>query len=211
MAPTSKNKVRVICDYCGKEYIIDYGTYNNSLKNISKSACNNCKSLKSSEVKRFKNSHKIFEKLNEICEKHDYTLLTSIEQYTNTHMRIQYICPKHGVQNVILDNLLRGHYCFQCSYEHRTDSWRLTVEHVKQIIESKNNNKWLNSEEYKDSNTRNLRIKCGQCGEEFITSYRNYTAVNVDMCPSCSQRESKSERKIRKILVKNSIKFEQEK
>jgi len=98
-----------------------------------------------------------------MCDKWRYTLITKKEDYTDAHMKIEYICPKHGVQSVDIYNFLKGCQCFYCSYEHRTDNTKHSSQYVKEIIESVNNNILINPDDYIDAQTPNLRVLCGCC------------------------------------------------
>ena len=68
----------------------------------------------------------------------------------------------------------------------------------------------INPYEYKNSSTRNLKIRCN-CGNIFTTSFNNYIRAGVNKCSSCSKRESKNENVISKILEKYNINFISEK
>jgi very-short-patch-repair endonuclease len=125
-------------------------------------------------------------------------------------MDVEFICPKHGKQKMILDNLLRGHKCIECSYEERGINLRHDVQYVINYIESVNGNKLLNPEDYKDTTIRNLNIRCS-CGNIFTTSFSNYSKHGVNTCYSCSCKESDGEQCIRKFLETNYIEFIQEK
>lgn len=70
-----------------------------------------------------------------------------------------------------------------------------------------NENILLNPEEYVDNSTRNLKIKCGECGNIFITTLANYEYNNKIRCDSCSQRISVPERKVMDVLSKYKIEY----
>lgn len=58
---------------------------------------------------------------------------------------------------------------------------------------------------------KNLRVECGECGDEYITNFDSYTSKHQVRCPHCSKRESDGEFRIRKFLEEHKIYFEQEK
>ena len=207
----SKKKVKIIFDYCGKEYATTYCDYN-SREDKTKDVCGRkCRTLKQYEKSKEKRAKYQFDKVREICNKYDYELLTREEDFTTSQMDIEFICKKHGVQSMMLDSLSRGCKCIRCSYEERGNNSKHSIEYVKSVIESYNNNKLLNQEDYSGSNVHNLRIECGSCGNTYITSFSDYTSNMQIRCKSCANRESVGERRIREFLTSNKIKFEQEK
>lgn len=207
----SGKKVKVICDYCGNEYEMTYYDYNKR-KDKTKDVCGQkCRALKQYENSKEKRANYQFDKVREICSMYDYELLTTEEDFTTSQMDVKFICKKHGVQSMMLDNLSRGHKCICCSYEERGNNLRHSVEYVKSIIEGRNNNKLLNYEDYSGSNVHNLKIECGSCGNVYMTSFSDYTNNEQIRCKSCANKESIGERRIREFLSNNEINFEQEK
>lgn len=212
--PTSKIIISANCDYCGSCFKSKYVSYYNSVHNpyVQKCACKKCSGIKLSEVRLIKERDRVFDELSDVCEQHGYVLLTNKEEYIGKKGKIKFICPKHGEQEMIIDNLLRGHQCFECSYVHRYDTRRIPIDKIKDEIESINKNVWVNPLEYIDTVTPNLRIKCGLCDKnEFVVSYSNYIRHDVNRCRFCSQRESKGERLIRDYLDRHNIDFIPEK
>ena len=115
-------------------------------------------------------------------------------------MPISFICPKHGKQQITMDNLIHGHRCRKCGHTSTSNKLKFSVEHVIDVIENVNNNKLLNPEDYINCLQNNLKIKCGICGNEFITSFTNYIRHDVTRCRACSSKESVGEFQIRKIF-----------
>lgn len=210
LSPRSDARIKAICDYCGDEYETCFVVLMDGRKIVDKDCCSNCTGKKTSEVSWKRRAKKYINLANTECEKHGYVFLTTIDEYTDTKMDVRFICPKHGEQTMMLDNLIRGHECRLCSYEKRGENLRYDSLYVKEKIESVNGNKLLNLNEYKDSTTRNLNIQCS-CGNIFTTSFSNYTKHNVTSCYSCSCKESSGEERIRKFLEDNKIDFIQEK
>lgn len=210
LSPKSSQKIKMICDYCGDGYETQYALIANGRKVIKKDCCSHCAGKKASDVSRQKRAIKKISLAEQACKENGYRLITTVDDYIDSKMNIHFICSKHGEQIMMLDNLIHGHKCKLCSYEERGDNLKHDIEYVKQIIESINGNILLNPDDYKDSNTRNLLIKCS-CGNEFTTSFKNYSKYNVNTCYSCSCKESTGEQRIRKFLEFNSIEFVQEK
>ena len=203
-------KVQVQCDYCGIVYETTVELWNRGHKTIEKDSCASCSGRKLQEVLRFQNAPNIFEKLINICEQNNYTLLTEQSSYSGEKMLVDFICPKHGAQSMSIDNLLHGHKCIQCSYDQRGENKKITREELIKSIERLNHNKILNPEEYINSTVYNLKILCGSCRKNtFMTSLGAYK-IDHCQCRQCSQRESSGEKIIREFLEKHNISFIQE-
>lgn len=210
LSPHSSKKINVVCDYCGNEYKTQYAMVVNGRKIIQKDCCSKCTGKKTSEVSKIKRAKKYIEKAQKICDEYGYILITTIDDYIDAKMNIDFICPKHGKQTMMLDNLIHGHKCRLCSYEERGNNLKHSIQFVKKSIESINGNKLLNPQDYKDTFTNNLNIQCS-CGNIFTTSFSNYTKHNVNTCFSCSCKESSGEKRIKEFLKLNNINFIQEK
>lgn len=209
---TNGSPVRIMlkCDYCGKEYDCYYYAYVKSHAVLQKDACHSCATAKGKEANKTKRARKYFAKLRELCDERGYTLITKEDEYTDIYMNIEYICPKHGFSTSILSNMLRGHMCNGCGNEKIGEALRNDIKYVKEYIESFNNNVLLNPEDYTNSGTCNLHIRCGICGNIFTTSlnvYRN----SRKQCRACTKRESEGEEIIRMFLINKDICFTQEK
>lgn len=208
----SKEKIKITCDYCGEDYVTSYYNYNNH-KDKTKDVCSSkCRALKQYDSSKNQRAKYQFDKVKVICEMYDYELLTNEDEYTTVEMDIKFVCKKHGLQTMMLGNMIHGHKCICCSYEERANNLKHSVEHVQSVIESYNNNKLLNPEDYVNSLEKNLKILCGSCGKTYTTSFDAYTAQNKqkNKCFSCSCKESKGESRIREFLEYNNILFEQE-
>ena len=206
----SDAKIKVVCDYCGEGYNTQYASIIKGREIISKDCCSHCTGKKTSDVSRKRRANKKILLAQQICKENGYELITAVDDYIDTKMDAHFICPKHGKQIMMLDNLLRGHKCRSCSYEERSESMRHDIQYVKEYIQNINNNVLLNPEEYKGAFVRNLNIQC-ICGKVFTTSFSNYSRAGVNKCFSCSCKESTGEQRIRKFLEFNDIEFEQEK
>lgn len=207
---SSVKKVTVVCDCCEKEYSIPYHDYTKKLDKPTY-ICRSCKAKIRCAKSRDKYAKDKFNRLEEICEENNYTLLTNISEYTGANMQISYLCPKHGLQTQSLGNILSGHKCIDCSYEKRGTGLRYTAKQVEDIVNDINGNILLNPDDYAGVFVKNLKIKCGECGDVYITDLDSYMHKNQTRCKHCSQSESVGEFRIRKFLEENHIDFEQEK
>ena len=205
----SNKEVKILCDYCGEEYYKNYQNYLKSHKYSNKDACNNCKHLKSNEIRHKINIDRLWKDLEDACNDFGYILLTKKEEYVGNKMKIHYICPKHGEQNSIANNLKRGHGCYHCGKEISRNKQLNTTEYITTIIESTNNNKLLNADEYKGAHTMNLNILCS-CGNIFTTSFHGYKH-GTNRCRECSMSMSTNEKRIYDFLTECNIAFVQEK
>lgn len=208
----AKINVEVICDFCSKKYYPSYVNFNRR-EDKSIDACNDCRVHKQWSKTKDKRAKEKFDIIKQICIDNDYVLITDESEFIDAFTPIKYICKKHGIQEQVLDSMVYGHRCYFCSYEKRGLNCRHSIEYVKSVIESYNNNKLLNPEDYVNATEKNLVILCGSCGRTYTTSFDAYTAKDKQKikCISCSYKESKGECCIREFLDANNILFEQEK
>lgn len=205
---TSKHKIHVTCDYCGIEYVCVFATIGHSKD--GEHACGKCASIKSNNHRRENEKINLIERARKICIYNGYDLLTKEEDYCNAKMNVEFICPKHGKQIMMLDNLIHRHKCRRCSYEERGKRIKKSASEVEEIVNNINGNNLLNAHEYLGANSNNLKIRC-VCGRVFKTSLHNYINRNQNRCSYCSQKESVAELRIRKYLEEKEIKYQQEK
>lgn len=201
-------KVRVLCDYCKKEY---FSPYNMHLKRYNAGMPDLCRSC-SNKRQQLKRKDATYLKLKSKCEFNGYTLLTDREDYFGTRSYVKFICNKHGEQVMLADNIINGHKCIKCSYENRGKQCRYDVNTVEQKINAVNGNKLLNKSDYINSTYKNLKVLCGICGTNtFITSLDDYFNHNTNRCRKCSKSESVGELLISKVLDEYNIVYERQK
>ena len=205
LKPRCSQKIHAICDYCGAEYTTQMDVITSGREKYPKDCCAKCAGKKASDMSRARRAKKYLSELDIICKENGYTLLTTESEYIDLHMKVKYLCPKHGVQESSVDNLIRGHMCFECSYETRFETMKLDQDYVDDVISSVGDS-WLNKGEYVNSCTHNLHIRC-KCGNDFTTSFNNFVRAGVTTCYSCSCRESSGELIIRNFLTDNGIDF----
>lgn len=122
LMPTVKVKVDVQCDYCGEIYTIDYGNYIVGInKEVGKCACKKCKGRKLKEAKAITSRENIYMEFIEICNKKGYTPITEASENLNINYKLEYMCPKHGVQKHDL-YYLRDVGCHDCKVDERRKS-----------------------------------------------------------------------------------------
>lgn len=96
------------------------------------------------------------------------------------------------------------YYCHKCSHIKLSKRYRHTEEEVLSIVASKNNNVLLNANEYVNSMTANLRIKCGMCGQIFITSLSSIENAN-GACLECAQKKTHNSQRLTPDEVEKKI------
>lgn len=181
--PGTGIKINTICDYCGKEVELAYKDYiKNTKNNTVKYSCVDCASKKRVEYNSDKEFY--YNKFCDLCKEKGYTPISSLSDYKNAYSRLKYICPKHGEQETAYAYMSVGHGCQLCGRETTTEKLVKSKSDVVKIIENKNNNKLLNIDDYVNARTNNLRVICGSCGKEFITSLSSI--MNSDgACQKC--------------------------
>lgn len=215
--PSGSNiHINIVCDICGREFSRSMKHYNNR-PDKSICICKDCRAIKRNMDNRVERAKKQFDVISNICSQRDYELFIDefefIDKFVNINTHIEFLCKKHGVQTMTIKEFLRSKRCHLCSREEQGNNMMHTSKYVKTVIESYNGNEWLNQDEYIGTTVKNLKIKCGLCGQIYVTSFNAYATDSVAQrkCFSCSCRESKGEVIIRNFLEDNHIVFEREK
>lgn len=173
LSPTCTKKVKVICDGCEKLLHITYGNYNSAIsKNTDGNYyCHSCAHRMVNQRIHKENSIKYYPIFSKWCEDNSYVPISSQRDCKSVNSRLYFNCPKHGRYNIVFDKILQGQKiggCCKGDYLRKKNS--TTSNKVKKEIEAKNNNILLNPDEYINTKTKNLRVICGSCGKEFMTS-----------------------------------------
>lgn len=157
---SSDIKIKVQCDYCGKVIDKQYKKYFKTKEDefCNKDACNDCSSLKASDVLlskygvtsiyyiegvkdkiiKSRRKYNIYDIKNEF-QSRGFILLS--ESYVNTDEKLDYICLKHkdrGIQSITYGNFLAGKGCWDCGNEKISDALRFDYDYVKEIFINKN-------------------------------------------------------------------------
>lgn len=192
----SNTKLRYECPIHGiQEGKMDY------LQNIG---CGQCRT----DEWKIPHDEKILESFKNDCIQKGYESLATIDDYKDMESLLPYKCPIHGLKYISYNNLHYGDRgCNECGYKIRGDGLKLNIETVRNKIEEKNHNEWLNDTEYINAITRNLEILCGNCGRTFIVSLNNYDKNITGKCPDCNE-VSIGEYLISIFLDKHEIPYE---
>lgn len=172
---------------------------------IKKYACKNCKGEKGSEALKLENKIDNYEKYICKCEELSFIPLATINDCETMHSKIQYRCQKHGVVTQTLIDFLQSKYgCYDCYREGSSEYFRLSKEEVIKRVESKNNNRLLNPDDYINHSFSNLHILCGMCGNPFYTSLASIEAGD-GACLNCAATKSSLNSRLSKDEVEQRI------
>lgn len=199
----SNKPVKVICDYCGEQYTINYNNYNKGESGID--ACKKCRHKRVADVTRERREKKYMGLVQQVADKKGYTVIYP-QEYKSVKTRIKYICPKHGEHDSSIANFIRGKGCKDCANEQVRYHFVKDAEEVEEYINSFNGNKLLNKEDYITSTTNNLIIQCS-CGNTYTTSLSNYKMMTYKQCPHCRHSYSIGERIIERFLNVSNIEY----
>lgn len=203
----SRARVGFICDICKKEFYPTLKSYfRNSHSTLGEYKCLKCYTQNINVFNQEARTEYIYGKIQYICHKYGYTLLTDKSDIKNVESKIDYICPKHGLQSRRALLFTSGeHICPECN----RDNKRLSVEYVSKVIRDKGSI-LINPEDYQGSQISNLKIMCSNCGEIFITSYNSFICTRDkegQICPNCIKNRSRGEVKIINYLKSKGIDY----
>ena len=166
----------------------------------------------------------LYNMLIEKCNEKGYQLLTPKEKINANTDYIQYLCKTHGEHTMKIGNMIyndRG--CPDCNNDRKKPKALKEYKQIQYIpynklqkdviIERVGNSGGiiLNPDDYINNTTKNLQILCPECGEPFITSFRNFTQHDGQLCEKCHNVKSVGENKISIYLRNRDISFIHEK
>jgi hypothetical protein len=187
-------KIKVICEYCGKEFLREKSRktthcskrcagYTRNLKNHVVTNCKHCgkqftkkrsnkkvhcskkcSATVSSNKMRLKNVAQFFKDRG--CE--------LLEEYKNMDIPVAYRCSCGNVGKVSFGHFKQGLYCNECSSKRRR-----TFEEVKQFYKERGCE--LLEKEYKDNETK-MKYKC-RCGKIVWGVFGNF--IRQQGCKNC--------------------------
>lgn len=208
-----KSGVRLLakCDCCGEVIGLNKQSYTLNIEhNNGAYLCKTCSIRKTFKKKNRPTAEREIQLFYDWCNIHDYTPLSNIDDYKSVKSYLFYICPEHGKMHTVMERVHQGSICGKCA-KHKYGRYHTKpIDDVIREVESKNNNKLLNPEDYIDTTTRNLRIVCGSCGQEFITSLASIKG-SYGHCYSCGQKYSQGEDLIETFLINHEVQYEPQK
>lgn len=210
----SHKNVKVICDFCNRDYTLEYRDYlKNTKRNNGKFRCLHCSNrshVKTNNHITTKNRLKIEEVIKRVEQKNENKLLNPEEYINYQTANLRILCGSCGNEFTTSLASIDNSYgaCLKCSHKKTAKLLRLSQKEVKYRIDAVNNNVLLNPEDYKDNHTSNLKIKCGDCGNTYITTLANYEYNQKIRCDKCSQRISVAERKVMEVFDRFAISYD---
>lgn len=184
---TSTHRVDVKCDSCGVIKHLRYSDYQKSIKRCGKYYCRNCGNKIAQQALIQDRKVEYFHIFKDWCQNNNYKPVSTIDDYENSKSKLYFECPIHGIGSVPYNKIQSGQKTGGCCKgEKLKNIFTTPSDIVKQEVENKNNNILLNPEDYVNTHTSNLRIICGSCGKEFMTS--RSSILNSDgRCFSCGR------------------------
>jgi len=179
----ANTKVKIICPEHGVFEQIPYS----HLKGLN---CLYC--VKTIDTKTFIEKSKKIHK-----NKYDYSLV----KFNKSNIKIEIICPEHGIFKQTPNNHLCGFGCPSCAGNKKLT----TKDFIKKSKKIHGNRYDYSLVEYKNANTK-VKIICKKHGIFKQTPYKH---LKNQGCPNC--KNSKGETLIRNYLENKKILFEQEK
>lgn len=203
-------RVKVVCDFCGKEYDVAWYHYKETVDKGEKNACYNCRHEKRYNKDLYLRQENLYSKALDACGKNGYALISKKEEIKNNTTYVDILCEKHGVFTMRINNLINGKTCNECAKEERNKKNRLLSDDVENRI-SNLGGELLNKYDYKNQYEKNLIIKCPYCRNPFVTSFVLFVQHGGQACPNCNANESLGEKRVKLFLDNNKIAYEQEK
>ena len=152
----------------------------------------------------------LYSKALNVAKQKDYTIITPKDEIMRNTSVIKYICSIHGEQQMRISNFITGRNCPKCAIDKNKQKYKLSDDEVEKRIKDLGGT-LLNKTDYINRSTKNLKILCFNCNQEFTTSLQHFTQHGGQVCKKCSNKESLGEIKIKQFLQKNNILFESEK
>lgn len=165
--------------------------------------CPVCRAISHSQKHRIPEDQVIQECRKKHKNRYDY----SLTRYTGGKNQITVICPEHGEFSISASNHMRGHGCKMCSIE------RLRLEKLSTLEDYIKKARVVHGDRYDYSGAvylgvhEKIRIKCKNKGHGYFHQEAN-SHLQGSGCPICA--ESKGERVIRNLLLKNKINYQTE-
>ena len=187
----NKTNVKIICQIHG-----EFEQIPNT--HLSGSGCPRCGSI----IKANKRKLDINTFINRAKEVHGDKYDYSLVKYVGDKIKVKIICPIHSEFEQTPHNHMNGSECTNCSYEKRSENKKSNTENF--IIKAKkiHGDKYMYDKTVYEDVLKKIKIQCQKHGV-FEQSPNGH--LNGQGCPKC--KESKGEKTIRELLIKNNIKF----
>lgn len=190
-----KTKLSFKCKTCGKPYETDLDTF----MQTKKYTCNACSRKRAGEMKQFS-----YDEVKKVIEELGSELLS--EEYIDSQTLLKVRCTDCGepiyvsFANINHRKTIR---CVECGYKYRSETYRFTIDEVREIIESDESGCKLLSTEYKGYREE-LKILCG-CGKNVInTTLELFQMRSKKYCPDCGGQIKWDLNLAKKYVLENS-------
>lgn len=192
-----KSKLTLICPECHEKFEKTYS----SIARNGNPCCKDCTRKINGVKKSKRNYRKMEDKINELGGK-----LIRFENGSG-ELLVYIRCSRckeifkttgRGVLN------RKSMHCFSCSRLDIVSQKRLSIDYVKEYIESLGGK--LIGKEY-ENNSSYLKIACNKCGEVFERTFDVIKQYESVTCSNCKMDIPKGEEKIRDFLSRVNVKF----
>lgn len=189
----TEKKIKVTCKE-GHSYEVAYNSF------MSGKRCKKC--YNENTRKRLTISYEeIYNFINSI----GYFLHTPKEDYTDTKSRIEVSCDKGHRYSVRANSLRIGRRCKKCSDKEKGIKSRVPYEKMVEYVNQDGYKLLTSKEEYNGTHSYCL-FQCNRSHNPYRSKMSEF--LQGSRCPTC--RESKGEKKIRKILNECNVSFFQQ-
>ena len=152
-----------------------------------------------------------FNKINEICEKKEYSLINNDFIFIGSNKtRIYLKCKKDGCEwNAKYGNLISRKGCPQCAINNRANSHRISQKNSEESIKKRCdeiNCILLDDFVYESAKNTYFNLQCKKDLCSWKSNYSNFVLGKFG-CPECAKKFKKSENKIKNLLESNNIKY----
>jgi len=152
-------------------------------------------------MKKLTNEIFICKSLDKHGDKYDYSMV----DYIGNKSKVIIICPKHGEFLQRPNDHLSGYGCKKCQYEKISNENKFTNEIFIEKANQIHNKTYDYSLVEYDGYENKVFIVCKKHGEFKQSPHAH---LNGSGCPVC--KESRGEKKVSEILLKNNVLFERE-
>lgn len=181
----SNYHVIVNCDKCGVEVRTPYRNYNRIVNDSGEYRCRKCRAEITSITRISRNKESKIRDFKRLVEEIGCQTDVCADDYKGCDEPLPITCKEHGLQLLSLSQLRVGCICPECGKAKKGNQFLLSGEDVAKRIYDKNGSILINPDEYVGGEERNLRIICGSCNKEFVTSY-NCIRHGTGLCAACA-------------------------
>ncbi len=153
------------------------------------------------QIKRY-----TFNEVKEIIESNSNCKLLSNE-YKNSSTKLKLLCKCGNEFEATFEKFLRRNkrQCNECGKLNGATSRRLSIDEVREFVESNSDCKLL-SNEYVDAHSK-LLMMCS-CGNEFLVPFKHFKNNSQRQCQQCGRNIQADKRKLDYKYIKNYIESE---